>query len=130
MILKNKIEKKEFVEIMNSLKEIREAEDKATEALQVLGIEGYFSIYKATSIIEKILAIEFDDDEDNDYIGYFIYELEFGKNYYDGIITESDGTPIPMSTSEELYDFLVYNMYEKEAKFIKEKIFSMRGDVY
>lgn len=113
MFITSKIDKKKFIEIMDTLKGIAEAEEKITEALALLGTEGFFSTYKSTHLIEEILQIEFEDKE-NDWIGYFMYELEFGKNYHDGSITESDGEIVKMSNASELYDVLIYNIYQKE----------------
>lgn len=45
------------------------------------------------------------NDED-DWIGYYIYELEFGESYQDGMIHDVDGSNIKLKTYEDLYDIL------------------------
>ena len=41
---------------------------------------------------------------DGDMIDYFCWELDFGKKWYPGCITEMDGTEIKLSTPEELWE--------------------------
>lgn len=41
-----------------------------------------------------------------DDIHYFIYELEFGKRWKSGMVSESDGTDIDMSSAEKLWNYL------------------------
>ena len=36
-----------------------------------------------------------------------MWEIDFGKEYQEGCITEEDGTPIPLSNAEELYDLIM-----------------------
>ena len=65
-------------------------------------------LYDTTIIIDqliKILEIEM-NDEDN-WIGYFCYELDFGKDYKEGSITEKDDSIIDLSNASKLYDFLI-----------------------
>lgn len=39
-------------------------------------------------------------------IEYFCCDLEYGKKYTPGCVTERDGTEIDFSSSEKLYDYL------------------------
>lgn len=59
----------------------------------------------------RVLKEIFNDTEE--WIDYFCYERNFGADLKLGDVTYADGTPIPMSTPEELYDFLIINMKEK-----------------
>lgn len=40
-------------------------------------------------------------------IDYFINELDFGRKYKPGMITDDDDEDIDLSTAEKLYDYLV-----------------------
>ena len=44
-----------------------------------------------------------------DYIEYFIYELDYGRKYEAGMITDESGQDIDIHTSELLYDFISNN---------------------
>ena len=66
----------------------------------------------------KELEKEFEDTEDS-WISYFVYELEFGTVSYSGNCgNRPDGTPISLTTPEELYNFLIENIREKRSKEI------------
>jgi hypothetical protein len=39
-------------------------------------------------------------------IDYFIYELDYGRKYEPGMITDKNGADIDFSTAEKLYDYL------------------------
>lgn len=47
----------------------------------------------------------FYDDIVMDSISYFICELDYGRNYTPGCITEADGTEIECRNVDQLYDF-------------------------
>lgn len=49
-------------------------------------------------------------DEENDWIGYFAFELDWGEKYTPGKVKDQDGNEIPLATYEDLYVLLVNNM--------------------
>ena len=99
-----------FEYYINTIKRESDFVDSLTEALQ-------------TEILLKklncqCLAIELISDmfhDTNDWLGYWIFELNFGSDYTDGCVTEADGALIPLRTTRELYDFLCANMKAGEA---------------
>ena len=42
----------------------------------------------------------------DEWIDYFCFELDFGKKWKEGVITEKDGTDIILKTPEDLYNLL------------------------
>lgn len=52
----------------------------------------------------RLLKMIFNDT--TDWIGYYIYELDFGEAYYDGAVTNPDGSTIKLETYEDLYELL------------------------
>ncbi len=55
----------------------------------------------------KILQIENNDFGDsNSWIDYFCYELDFGKEYKAGMVTDKNDKNIDISTPEKLWEFL------------------------
>lgn len=44
-----------------------------------------------------------------EYIDYFIYELDYGRKYEAGMITDENGQDIDLHTPELLYDFISNN---------------------
>ena len=67
-----------------------------------------YSNYESQMI--KVLENVFDDT--NEWISYFIYELDFGRKWKPGCVTE-DGKDIPLSTPEQLYDMISENLEYK-----------------
>ena len=55
-------------------------------------------------LLNKIFNCELSDD-----FGYFIYELEFGRKWNKGMITDVNGNDIPLKNSSDLYDMLINN---------------------
>ena len=62
---------------------------------------------KTISLLADILK-EVTNDK-YDYISYYLWEIDFGNEYYDGCITEEDGTVIPLKTAEDLYNLIMSN---------------------
>lgn len=56
----------------------------------------------------ELLGILFEDDDD--WIGYWVYELECGDKYEDGCVTSMSGgheVNIPLKTVEDLWNLLI-----------------------
>ena len=101
----------EFVGIIRCLQESSELVDKVNELFQKSrnNVECAFCNGAALQIshegiVVRLLEKMMCDGYGN--ISYFIYELDYGKNYQKGCVTDKDGV-IDISTSEKLYDFLV-----------------------
>lgn len=41
-----------------------------------------------------------------DMISYWCYELNFGEDWHEGCVTDKDGNDIPLSTVDDLYNYL------------------------
>ena len=76
-----------------------------------------YSNYEAQMI--KVLEDIFSDT--GEWISYYIYELDFGRQWKTGCITE-DGKDIPLSTPEELYDMLSDNLKDKIQELQKRNV--------
>lgn len=101
------MKKEVFVKIINGIKAQREHDREISTKLKDIFIDfdGWYDTDKVIAQIEDALKEEFNDK--NDWISYFIYDLDFGDSYSEGDVTEKDGTIIDISTVEKLYDFLV-----------------------
>lgn len=103
--------KEEFVNILDRLDKVNILQDKMHDLLK----ESYDYIHNdfmdgwgflicnediVVSLLEKIMNDDVGD------VSYFIYELNYGRDYKDGMITEADGTIVDFSTAEKLYDYL------------------------
>lgn len=50
-------------------------------------------------------------DEITDWIGYFCFELRFGRDYTPGKITDESGQDIPLANPYDLYQLLCGNWH-------------------
>jgi len=103
--------KMEFVDIINRLQESSELVDRVNELFRRSreNIEcdccngaGLQISHEGTDVklMEKLMR------DKNENISYFIYELDYGKEYQDGCISDA-GRIIDISTAGNLYEFLV-----------------------
>lgn len=105
------IEYEKFEEYMLLLEEIFKEEEELNSALKRFSPDfGGFSNDGAIGLILDLLKDLMHDDCDN--IEYFIYELEWGKKWYKGCVTDKEGSDIPMGTIKELYNYLKENYDE------------------
>ena len=106
------INKKQFVGYMDKLQELNKIEEEINSAVRKLAPDFNmicFGVY--TSLITKILHDVFEDQDDR--IGYYIWERNFGKDAKLGDVTDKRGKPIPFKTHEDLYNMLIRNQKEK-----------------
>ena len=105
------ISKEVFVKTMQRLESLERHMDDVDAALHTLSPDfGGFYIPEATAIAMDLLREMF-DDEDN-LLGYFVYELNFLHEYKFGYVLDENDNPVDVSTWEKVYDFLTYNEEE------------------
>lgn len=96
---------------MNELQGLCEAEEELGGVLKKIGADNILWFDKHESLIIDILQDIFHDNENN-WIDYAIYELDWFKSYKDGMITEN-GKNVPLRDAGDLYDLLVGNLEDK-----------------
>ena len=111
------ISKEKFVEIINRLKNYNELQDKIDELFKDNIENREKDFMNAASIcvgdereVVKLLEKMFDTD----IISYWIYELNYGKEYTDGCVLDENMNEIDLSTAEKLYDYLVQDLESEE----------------
>lgn len=108
------ISEKTFIEIMSNLKKQYILDKSNAKFLQKAFnsdnfIGGYDNTILNNSLL-KILKVALKDE--NDWIGYFIYELEWGKKYKKGCVIDNNKN-YNISNEHFLYIFLIENMMTK-----------------
>ena len=111
------ISKEKFVEIINRLKNYNELQDKIDELFKD-NIENREKDFMNAgsicvgheSVVVKLLEKMFDTD----IISYWIYELNYGKEYTDGCVLDENMNEIDLSTVEKLYDYLIKSLESEE----------------
>lgn len=111
------ISKEKFITIINKMKLVddfvNDVNDKSRNLRETLDdsfldfFEGNSLFVAHSDIVVQLLENMFND---NDMISYWIYELNYGRDYKDGYVQDCDGNNIDISTVEKLYDYLVQEM--------------------
>ena len=125
--------KETFCALLRALKETKDHADELCDDLyaviqkhrpeQDMDLRGYqlWPLVCDTRLEDALvreLEKEFEDEEDS-WISYFIYELEFGtKPYSSDCVRAADGTTFCLTTPEELYDFLIKNIKDSRSRAI------------
>ena len=105
------ISKERFVKIINQIKEQHDFEHELWALGRKYNQDSDWIINSPLEDVLIELLQEFMGDSLADTT-YFIYELDFGRDYEPGYVTEPDGTVLDFSCPESLYDYLAAK-YEK-----------------
>lgn len=98
------LSKKEFVKAINNIQETMKFMNKF-ENLLGCTINKDFCISETIFLLEKLMNAPLNHTFGSD-IQYFIFELNFGKSYKEGMIKDGEKI-IDFSTAGKLYDYLV-----------------------
>lgn len=107
------LSKEKFVSYINKIKDTFRKDDELSNAIEeacnnscrVIGL--YSSECNImVELLSLAMGLECHTQDDN-VLEYFIYDLDFGKEYEKGCYTEADGTPIDISTTEKLYEYIL-----------------------
>ena len=107
------ISKKEFVEIIERLKNYNDLQDKIDDLFKNNIDNKEMDFINAGSICighESVVVYLLERMFDTDMISYFIYELDYGKKYKAGCVLDENMNEIDLSTPEKLYDYLVQDI--------------------
>ena len=102
------IRKDLFVQTINFMQERNDAMDKINKVFtNEFEDSVFYPYFKYEAQLIKVLAASFDYDDDviKDWIEYYCFDLDFGRQHKLGCVTDNL-IPIPLGTPEELYDFL------------------------
>ena len=111
------ISKEKFVEIINRLKSYNELQNKIDDLFKDNIENRERDFMNAGSICvghESVVVKLLEKMFDTDIISYWIYELNYGKEYTDGCVLDENMNEIDLSTAEKLYDYLVQDLESEE----------------
>lgn len=123
-----------FIKTMAQL-EIQDRHDaKCIDAFNVILTEGsyvmgYNNGWVKNQLID-IIELAMNDIGKHTWIDYFIYDLDYGRNYKKGCVTDY-GRNVPLKTSADLWDLLLSNINKREdasnSKEVLESLESVFG---
>jgi len=98
--------KEKFIELVTELCALRKAEDNLNIAFKVFEPDfNYVCFGRYESLIVKSIKIAVGDEYD--YLSYWLYDLDLGRNAKKGSVTDKNGKSIPIKTISNLYDLIV-----------------------
>lgn len=106
----NVLSKEDFIKVMEEVKRQYDFYDALNDVFDKYDSDNSVYNYKFMDICISLLSAIFHDD--NDWIGYWIFELNMGKSFELGDVLDEEGNAIDISTIEKFYDFLIKNMWE------------------
>lgn len=107
------ISKKEFIDFIDTFKKYNDFE-KTVQDVSKHSIR-FYDMDPLQHLLSKITSIlEGTFNSEDDWIDYYIYELDFGKKYEPGSVHDINGKDIPFKTPEDLYNLLINNYNKKE----------------
>lgn len=112
MTKKPYLTKEQFVEYVGRIKATCDKDDMFSGAIEkacnddcyVIGLYGA-ECSTMVDLLSFAMGLEVGTYSGN-MIEYFIYDLNFGKDYKEGCVSEIDGASIDISTVEKLYDYI------------------------
>ncbi len=110
------ISKELFIETIKALETQYDHDLKCSKAFKAIlpsSFDCFYDNFTLSGQLVHLLKLAFQDEEDS-WIDYYIYELEFGRNYTDGCVKLADGTNVKLYNASDLYDFLLTNYTDKQ----------------
>ena len=104
--------KESFCRVMDNYKSMWNFTDEMNDLFRKYKSDG--EVYPPMCTETVIDLLEFIFNDKNQWISYWAFKLEFGKDYEDGYVKDEHGEVIPLKTTEDLYDLLVRNMKESK----------------
>lgn len=100
------MEKELFIEVVDKMQELYDKECRITEFFQdeFSDSNGPFIYDEPLTILQTLLERLMNDQ--NDWISYYAWEQNFGREHKLGDVSTEDGTPIPLFNAEDLYNIL------------------------
>lgn len=101
---------KDFTRHLNRLIELKKAQDDVERVMYGSSLKDGFSgcLYGCNPYQDLVVNILQSAMEDkNDWIGYWLYDLEYGNKYKPGMIKDKNKKNIKLKTVNDLYNLLI-----------------------
>lgn len=91
---------------MNRIKTVCDFEDRLNDLLDEYALDSFLFVPKCVDECIELMHIMFGDKDKDEWISYFIYEMEWGNRWTPGTIKDSDGSDIPLGSINDLWNLL------------------------
>ena len=101
------LSKEVFINVIEDVKRKCDYQSELNDFFRNHGADGY--IFQPDCSESVLLLLENIFDDKDNWISYFCFELDFGRNWKEGMVTSKHDDDIPLSTPEDLYELLTNN---------------------
>lgn len=101
------ISKEDFIDAINDVMEVNDYQTGLNKYFREHDVDGYIFQPDCICTVIRLLHMAFGTLDDDEWISYFCFEMDFGRKWKPGTIAGRDGTDLRLSSAEELYDYLV-----------------------
>lgn len=101
------ISKEKFVEVIERVKEVWDYHSNLNTFFANNNAEGYLFQPDCMATVIDLLHLMFGAADEDEWISYFCFELDFGREWVPGMIKDAQNKEIKLQTAEDLYDFLI-----------------------
>jgi hypothetical protein len=99
------VDKKTFIKLMQELIQLQRLERDCQRVFKKLDPGfNFWTLGKYENIVVEALGASLNDKDD--WIAYWLYELNCGKNAKNGTVKDKNGKNIPIKTLSDLYDLM------------------------
>lgn len=100
------IDKEQFINAISDVESVYRYQEGLNNYFRKNNVDGYIFQPDCSSTVIGLLHNILGEMDKDGWIDYFCFELDFGKKWKEGTITEKDGTDIVLKTAEDLYNLL------------------------
>lgn len=100
------ISKEEFVKAINDVESVSKYHECLNNFFRKNNVEGYIFQPDCCDTVLRLLHTFFINGDKNEWIDYFCFELNFGKNWEAGLVKDEYGKEIVLNTPEALYELI------------------------
>lgn len=104
------LSKDDFVDALKDVEMVCKYQEGLNNFFRKNNVDGCIFQPDCSSTVLRLLHLILNDADKDKWIEYFCFELDFGKKWEPGMITEKDGTEIILKTPEDLYEVLQKNI--------------------
>ncbi len=103
------ISKEDFKFVMSEVEKTLRYHENLNNFFRNNSVDGCIYQPDATTATLKLLHLIFGETDKDKWINYFCFDLDFGKRWKSGMVTEKDETDIKLKTVDDLYTLLCKN---------------------
>ena len=100
------ISKEEFIKVMRNVEDTVTYHDKLNKFYHDNKVDGYLYQPDCVDTVLSLLQVIFNIPDYDDILGYFCWDLDFGKKWNSGMVTE-DNIDIKLENADDLYNYLI-----------------------